>query len=98
LFVLGEIIGGVGGRTQQQTCVEKHLTAANCLYIYLVSGALEAKPPDPHWRSAPGPSPGPLCPPDFKAWLRHCLGLGLGLGLKAKIFGFGLVPCGLWPC
>jgi len=24
---------GVGGRTRQQTCAEKHLTAANCLYI-----------------------------------------------------------------
>jgi len=27
-------VGGDGGWTRQQTCLEKHLTAVNCLYIF----------------------------------------------------------------
>jgi len=34
---------GDGGRTQQQTCIEKHLTAANC--IYLASRGFAPRPP-----------------------------------------------------
>ena len=53
---------GDGGRTRQQTYVEKHFTAANCIYL-----ASRAKPPDPHWGSAPGlhwriSSPRPFVP------------------------------------
>jgi len=63
--------GGLGrgeGQTRQQTCIEKHLTAADCLYI---SGYL-------HRVSAPGPCWGtsipqtPCAHPDFRAWLHHC--------------------------
>ena len=52
-------------RTRQQTCVEKHLTVANCLYMSGFWG-LRARP-------SPGlPSPRPPCAyPDFRAWLRH---------------------------
>jgi len=46
----GRGVGGDGGRTWLQTCVEKHLTAANCLYT-------GASPPDLHRGSAPGPCP-----------------------------------------
>ena len=37
-------VGGDGGRTRQQICIEKHLTAANCLYI---SGFWELRPQTP---------------------------------------------------
>jgi len=49
---------GDGGRTRQQTCVEKYLTAANCLYISGFWGL------HLHLGSAPGPrwSPRPPVP------------------------------------
>jgi len=61
---------GYGGRTRQQTCVEKHLTAAYCLYIYLAS---EAFAPDPTRAPPLDPAEGldPCAHPDFRACLRH---------------------------
>ena len=45
----GEGSRGDGGRTRQQTCVEKHLTAANCSYISgfwrLIPQTLTGAPP-----------------------------------------------------
>ena len=53
---------GDGGRTRQQTCVEKHLTAANCLYISCFRGLA----PDPH--RGRGLRPQTSCAhPDFTA-------------------------------
>ena len=55
---------GDGGRTRQQTCIGKHLTAANCLYrpIYLAS------PPFQHRGSGPAGTPLRDCrPPDLSA-------------------------------
>ena len=57
-FFGGGSIGGEEGQTRQQTCVEKHLTAANCLYI---SGFFAPRPhrgyvPGPHW-GLPFPRP-----------------------------------------
>ena len=43
---------GDGGRTRQQTCVKKHLTAANCLYI---SGFWGRCPQTPTGAADPGP-------------------------------------------
>ena len=46
-------VRGDGGRTRQQICVEKHVTAANCLYnLCLASGSFV---PRSHLGSIPGP-------------------------------------------
>ena len=68
---VGEMKEGLG----QQTYIEKHLTAANCLYI---SGFWGLRPADPHRGSVPGSRFGtsipqsPCAHPYFRAWLRHC--------------------------
>jgi len=51
--------GGDGGRTCQQTCIEKHLTAVNCLHI---SG---------FWGLGDFCPQAPCAQPDFRVWLRH---------------------------
>jgi len=74
LFFFLEGGRGDGGQTRQQTYVENHLTAANCLY-YLASGGFA---PVPYRGSAPGPRWGTSVPrllvptltsePGYTAW------------------------------
>jgi len=52
----GGVGRGDGGQTRQQTCIEKHLTTANCLYISGFRG-LYPRPPPGLFPRTPLPSP-----------------------------------------
>jgi len=67
-------VGRDGGRTWQQTCVKKQLTAANCLYISGFWGLCPQTPTGaPPLDPAGGlPSLRPRAHPDFTEWLHHC--------------------------